>query len=97
MDDRQHRLRQKAIAIKYNPEEAAPKVTAKGAGVVAEKIKDKAKETDVNIYQDAELVSELTKMDLGTHIPPDLYEVVAQILVFISDLDRQAGKQNVKY
>ena len=86
--NKQNRLRQKAVAVKYNPEEYAPKVVAKGAGVVAEKILEKGQETDVAVYQDAQLVEELTKIDLGEHIPPELYEVVAQVLVFISDLDR---------
>ena len=91
MTDRQHRLRQKAVALQYNPDEHAPKVVAKGAGVIAEKILEEAKDTDVAVYQDAKLVEELTRMDLGQHIPPELYEVVAQVLAFISDLDRNAG------
>lgn len=94
MDDKQKRLRQKAVALNYNPDEHAPKVVAKGGGVVAEKILEKAEESDIAVYQDAELVNELTKMDLGQHIPPELYEVVAQILVFINDLDHSAGKNH---
>jgi len=78
--------RQKAVALNYNPNEHAPKVVAKGAGVVAEKILENRQ--DVPVYKDAKLVEELTKMDLGEHIPPDLYEVVAQVLIFISDLDK---------
>jgi len=78
--------RQKAVALNYDPNEHAPKVVAKGAGVVAEKILENRQ--DVPVYQDAQLVEELTKMDLGEHIPPDLYEVVAQVLIFVSDLDR---------
>ena len=87
--------RQKAVAIQYTPEELAPKVVAKGAGVIAEKILEKAEDNDVTVYQDAALVHELTKMELGQHIPPELYEVVAQVLVFISDLDRNAGKASL--
>ena len=93
MDNRQNRLRQKAVAIKYNQDEHAPKVVAKGAGVIAERIIEEAKDGEVAVYQDAELVSELTKMDLGQHIPPELYEVVAQVLIFINDLDRNAGRK----
>ena len=92
MDDRQNRLRQKAVALQYNTEEHAPKVVAKGAGVIAEKILGEAKDSDVAVYQDAKLVEELTRMDLGQHIPPELYEVVAQVLVFISELDQSAGR-----
>ena len=93
MTDRQRRLRQKAVALHYNLDEDAPKVAAKGAGVIAERILEEAKNADVAVYQDAELVNELTRMDLGQHIPPELYEVVAQVLVFISDLDQSAGRE----
>ena len=92
MTDRQHRLRQKAVALHYNADEHAPRVAAKGSGIIAEKILDEAQKADVTVYKDAELVEELTKMDLGQHIPPELYEVVAQVLVFISDLDRESGR-----
>jgi len=81
--------RQRAVAIQYNPDEVAPKLLAKGAGVIAEKILENAQNNDIVIHKDAELVNDLTRLDLGEHIPEDLYEAVAQILVFISDLDRQ--------
>ena len=81
--------RQKAIAIKYNPDEVAPKILAKGSGLIAEKILENAQNSDVVIHKDAALAEDLTRLDIGEHIPPELYEVVAQILVFINDLDRQ--------
>ncbi|MCL2839622.1 MAG: EscU/YscU/HrcU family type III secretion system export apparatus switch protein [Defluviitaleaceae bacterium] len=81
--------RQKAVAIKYNPDEVAPKILAKGAGFIAEKILENAQNSDVVIHKDAALAEDLTRLDIGDHIPPDLYEVVAQILVFINDLDKQ--------
>jgi len=87
----QKRLRQKAVALQYNPEEHAPKVIARGAGVVAEKILDKAEEAEITVYQDAKLVEELTRTDIGEHIPPELYEVVAQVLIFINELDKSQG------
>jgi flagellar biosynthesis protein len=92
-------FRQKAVALKYSPEDIAPKVVAKGAGTIAEKIIEKGQDADVPIYQDEKLTEELTRLDLGEHIPPELYEVVAQVLIFISDLDkletyrREAGQR----
>jgi flagellar biosynthesis protein len=80
--------RQKAVALKYDPSDIAPKVAAKGAGSVAEKIIQKAKDANVPVYKDEKLVEELSRIDLGDSIPPELYEVVAQVLVFIGDLDR---------
>lgn len=82
---------QKAVAIKYNPNEPAPKVIAKGHGYVAEKILENASKSDIPVYQDKKLVEELDKVELGVHIPPELYEVVAQVLIFISDLDKLEG------
>jgi flagellar biosynthesis protein len=95
MDEK--KTRQKAVAIKYNPIDIAPKVVAKGAGVIAEKILEKARNADVPVYQDAQLTEELTRLDLGEHIPPELYDVVAQVLIFISDLDKMEGyKRNAQ-
>ncbi len=85
-DNRQPKRR--AVAIKYTKTDIAPRVTAKGSGYVADRIAEKAKAADVPIHKDAALVNELTRLDLGESIPPELYEVVAQILLFISDLDK---------
>jgi flagellar biosynthesis protein len=78
-----------AVALKYDPNDVAPRVIAKGAGYIHDKIVEKAGERDVAIISNPELVRELTKLDLGEGIPPELYEVVAQVLVFISELDKQ--------
>lgn len=87
----------KAVAIKYDSRFPAPKVVAKGKGYVADKIIQNAKESGVTVYEDKGLVEELQKIDLGLDIPPSLYEVVAQILVFISDIDKKEEyMRNVK-
>jgi len=89
------KFRQKAVALKYNPDsDIAPKVIAKGAGFVAEKILERAEDTP--IHQDAALVEDLTRLDLGDNIPPELYDVIAQVLVFISELDRQENRKQQK-
>jgi flagellar biosynthesis protein len=80
--------KQKAVALKYSPTDIAPKVLAKGQGYMAERILKNAKEHDVAVYKDENLVKELDKLDIGNNIPPELYEVVAQVLVFIDRLDR---------
>ena len=87
-----NKKRQKAVALRYQPEELAPKILAKGAGVIAEKILEKAANADIKLHKDAALVDELTRLDLGEYIPPELYEVVAQILIFICDLDKNANQ-----
>lgn len=89
--------KKKAVAVKYDPLDVAPKVMAKGSGLVAEKILEKGQNAHIPVYKDAKLAEELTRLDLGEHIPPELYEVVAQVLIFISDLDRlEDYKKNVK-
>ncbi|MCT4687406.1 EscU/YscU/HrcU family type III secretion system export apparatus switch protein [Vallitalea sp.] len=77
----------KAAAIKYDINETAPTVIAKGKGIVADKILEKANEQELPIYKDEKLVESLTKLDIGDMIPPELYQIVAEILVFVSDLD----------
>lgn len=79
----------KAVALKYNPQMTAPKVVAKGQGYLAEKILENAKDSNVTVYEDKALVEELEKIDLGLNIPPYLYEVVAQVLLFIGNLDKK--------
>jgi flagellar biosynthesis protein len=77
----------KVAALKYDVNETAPIVIAKGMGIVADKIIEKADEEELPIYRDEKLVETLTKLDIGDMIPPELYQVVAEILVFVSDLD----------
>ena len=91
--DKHINIRKKAAAIKYNPDEAAPKVIAKGAGMVAEKILEKGKASNIKIYEDALLVEDLSCLDIGEQIPEDLYTAVAQILVFINELDAKSNKK----
>ncbi|MFV0518672.1 MAG: EscU/YscU/HrcU family type III secretion system export apparatus switch protein [Lachnospirales bacterium] len=85
--------KKKAVALKYDPGSVAPEVVAKGSGHIAEKILEKALENETPVYEDKALVEELTKIDIGENIPPELYEVVAKILLFIGDLDKLQGKK----
>jgi len=87
MDEKNVDLKKKAVALQYNLGMTAPKVVATGAGHLAQKIIDTARDSEVKLYKDAKLVQELTRVDLGMEIPPELYAVVAQILVFINNLD----------
>ena len=78
----------KAVALSYNKGDIAPKVIAKGQGHLAEKIIEKAKEENVPIKEDEKISEVLTKLDLGEYIPQELYEAIAEILVFVDDRDR---------
>ncbi len=78
----------KAVALKYqSDEENAPKVIAKGRGKVAEKIIEIAKEHNIYIHDDPDLIEVLSQLDLNDEIPPDLYVVVAELLAFVYSLN----------
>ncbi len=81
-----------AVAIEYDPTDAAPRVVASGRGAVAEKIIQQAKDHDVAIHKDSKLADTLSKLEIGDYIPPELYEVVAEILVFVDEMERAKGK-----
>ena len=93
MDDKKSEiLNKKAVVLKYDINEIAPTVLAKGQGFLAQRLLEQGKESNIPIYEDAELVEALTKIDIGENIPPELYEVVAHVLIFISDLDKLQEK-----
>lgn len=76
--------RQLAVALRYNEDkEAAPRVLAKGKGVMAEKILDLAREQRIPIRDDPDLVEALAKLDVGSLIPTELYPAVAEVLAFV--------------
>lgn len=77
-----------AVAIVYHPNEEAPKIIASGKGILADKIIEKAKESDVPIHQDEKLTRTLSKLEIGDMIPPELYEAVAEILVFVDAMEK---------
>ena len=81
-----------AVAIEYNPTDMAPKIVATGKGAIADRIIEKAKESDVPIHEDAKLAGTLSKLDIGEYIPPELYEVVAEILVFVDKMEKIRSK-----
>ena len=81
-----------AVALSYEPGEQAPKILATGKGALADKIIDAAKEADVPTYKDDKLAATLSKLEIGDMIPPELYQVVAEILLFVSDMDKLREK-----
>lgn len=88
----QREEKKKAIALEYEPGDKAPKVIATGQGILAEKIIDVAKESDVPVHRDPELARSLSILDIGEYIPPELYSIVAEILIFVDSMDRIQSK-----
>jgi len=81
-----------AVALEYDPSDDAPRVIASGKGKLAEKIIETAKENDVPIHEDDKLANTLSKLEIGEMIPPELYEVVAEILIFVDSMDKIKNK-----
>ena len=81
-----------AVALEYEAGDKAPKVIATGQGILAEKIIDVAQEANVPIHKDAKLARSLSILDIGEYIPPELYSIVAEVLVFVDGMDRIQGK-----
>ncbi|NCB31361.1 MAG: flagellar biogenesis protein, partial [Clostridia bacterium] len=80
--------------LKYDPAtDAAPILTAAGKGPVAEKILETAQSHGVPIVEEAATAELLTRFSVGDAIPPVLYEAVAQVLVFVAEMDEKAGEK----
>ena len=81
-----------AVALAYEAGDVAPKILATGKGELAERIIEKGKAGNVPLYKDNKLANTLSKLEIGDTIPPELYDVVAEILVFVDDMDRLRSK-----
>lgn len=85
----------KAVALQYEPgKHPAPAIVATGSGPVAEKIIALAKEHGVPVKEDAELVQLLASLDVGKIIPPELYVAVAEVLVFVYQMNKKYCLKN---
>jgi flagellar biosynthesis protein len=86
-----------AAAIEYDSQkDAAPRVIAKGRGIIAERILDLAAKHGVPVKKDPALVQILSRLDINEQIPPELYKAVAEILAFIYSLnERYREKQSI--
>lgn len=87
---------EKAVAILYDSQKSSsPKVIASGKGEVARKIIEIAKEAGVHIQEDANLVELLSKIELGSEIPAELYQTVAEVLAFVYQINNKL-KEKIK-
>lgn len=85
--------RRKAIALRYDQQrDQAPKMVAKGAGIVAERIIETAREHGIHVHEDKDMVAMLSKLNVDTEIPEQLYKAVAEVLAFVYRLNKQLGK-----
>lgn len=80
-----------AVALTYNNKVSAPRVSAKGRGIMAEAIIQRARATGIYVHESPELVALLMRVDLDTHIPPELYIAVAALLAWLYQIEYTSG------
>jgi len=83
--------RPSAVALSYKPGQQAPTVVAKGYGLMAERIVERARGAGIFVHDSPELVNLLMGVDLDDHIPEALYLAVAEVLAFVHFLEQQAA------
>lgn len=92
MEEKNKNASKQAVALEYNPEDNAPRVIAMGRGALAERIIEQAKQSDIPVHRDDKLADTLSKLQIGDMIPPELYEVIAEILIFVDSMDKVKAK-----
>jgi len=89
--------RREAVALRYEiGEDRAPRVTAKGRGVVAEKILEAARRHGVPVREDPDLLPLLARLDLYQEVPPALYRAVAEVLAFVYALNEKGAPERAE-
>ena len=79
----------KAVSLQYKKgKNAAPKVTAKGQGWMADRIIKMAQENNIPIREDKDLLHLLSEIDVGQEVPESLYKVVAELLAWVYQINQ---------
>lgn len=85
-------ISRKAVALRYDAaRDSAPRVIAKGERLVAERIIEIAREHGIHVHEDPDLVAVMSRLDVDTEIPEELYRAVAEVLAFVYRLNNQLG------
>ena len=91
MKPNRHNGTRKAAALRYRSDkDQAPRVVAKGRAKVADQIVGLAKKHDIPLVEDPNLAHMLEALDIDVEIPQELYRAVAEVLVFVYRLNREA-------
>lgn len=91
MNTQPEQQRSGAVAVAYDPSDTAPRVVAKGYGTLAETIVRTAREHGLYVHESPELVGLLMQVDLDSHIPPQLYVAIAELLAWLYALDNDGS------
>jgi flagellar biosynthesis protein len=92
--EQQPKPMQNAVALAYLAGQSAPKIVAKGSGLIAEAIIERAKEHGVFVHESKELVSLLMQVDLDQQIPPALYRAVAELLAWLYRIENMQSREH---
>jgi flagellar biosynthesis protein len=93
MKSKKKSQREKAVALKYREKEmAAPRIVAKGEGLIAQKIRELALANNIPLHHDDDLVELLSQVAIDREIPPELYASVAEVLAWIYRANEEARK-----
>jgi flagellar biosynthesis protein len=95
MNQAPFKANQQAIALAYDAGDYAPRVVAKGRGLVADQIIALAKEHQVFVHESKDLVALLMQVDLDQHIPPELYLAIAEILAWLYRLEQEETDEKI--
>lgn len=94
VDQLEEKKDRSAVALRYQPgKDAAPMIVATGKGSIAEEILKVAEENQIPLFEDQALSDLLSKLELDTEVPPELYVLVAEVLAFVYALDTMAAKR----
>ncbi|MCI5884453.1 MAG: EscU/YscU/HrcU family type III secretion system export apparatus switch protein [Clostridiales bacterium] len=88
----QENRKKTAVALEYEKGDTAPKVIASGRGYIADRIIKTAEENAVPVHKDEKLAKSLSLLDVGEYIPPELYSIVAEVLVYVDDMEKIQSK-----
>ena len=86
--------RAEAVALAYSAGDAAPRVVAKGRGLIAREIIERAREAGVYVHESPEMVALLMQVDLDARIPPQLYVAIAELLAWLYRMETAAGRKS---
>ncbi|MBD3894457.1 EscU/YscU/HrcU family type III secretion system export apparatus switch protein [Halomonas sp. ML-15] len=93
MSERGRPRRRQAVALAYQESDGAPRVLARGYGDLAERIIAEARRQGLFVHDAPELVSLLMQLDIDERIPPTLYEVIAELLIWARELSVEEEKR----
>ena len=93
-EEKENKKNKSAIALRYDVDkDSAPLIIASGRGPVANEILRIAEDSKIPLYEDPELAKLLSKLELDSEIPAELYTLVAEVLFFVYKLDRMTEKR----